>query len=73
LNTGHAYRTIADAMEVITTGKKGKYFNILERYHIYEISRENRHMDSAHIDTHNPIFETLRKITLYHLLGCAAV
>jgi hypothetical protein len=31
-------------MEIITTGKKGKDLNTLERYHIYEISRENLHI-----------------------------
>jgi hypothetical protein len=62
LNTGPAYGTIADTMEIITTGKKGKYFNTVERYHIYEISRENLHMNDSHIDTHNPILETMHKI-----------
>jgi hypothetical protein len=46
-------------MESITTRKKGKYLNTLERYHIYEISRENLHMNNTYIDTHNPIFEAL--------------
>jgi hypothetical protein len=48
LSTGHAYRTIADTMEIITAGKKGKYLNTLERYHIYEISREDLHMNDAY-------------------------
>jgi hypothetical protein len=42
LNTGHAYGTIADTMEMITTGKKGKYFNTLERYHIVTCSGGTR-------------------------------
>jgi hypothetical protein len=41
LNTGHTYRTTADTMEIITIGRKGKYLNTLEKYHVYEISREN--------------------------------
>jgi hypothetical protein len=57
LNTGHAYGTITDTMEIITTGR-----NTLERYHIYEISRENLHMNDTHIDTHQPIFQTLHEI-----------
>jgi hypothetical protein len=44
LNTGHAFGTIMDTMDIITTGRKGKYFNTLERYHIYKISRENLHI-----------------------------
>jgi hypothetical protein len=51
LSTGHAYRTITDTMEIVTTGRKGKYLNTLERYHIYEISKENLHMKDTHIDT----------------------
>jgi hypothetical protein len=62
LDTGHTYGTIADTMEIITTGRKGKYFNTLEKYRIYEISRGNLHMNDIHIDTHNPIFEALHEI-----------
>jgi hypothetical protein len=32
LNTGHTYGTIADTMEIITTRRKGKYFNTLEKF-----------------------------------------
>jgi hypothetical protein len=62
LNTGHAYGTITVTMEIITTGRQGKYLNTLESYHIYEISRENLHMNDTHIDTHNSIFEALHEI-----------
>jgi hypothetical protein len=62
LNTGHAYGTMTDTMDVITTGRKGKHLNTLERYHIYKTSRENLHMNDTHIDTHNPIFEALQEI-----------
>jgi hypothetical protein len=31
LNTGHTYGTIEDTMEIITTGRKGKYLNTLEK------------------------------------------
>jgi hypothetical protein len=62
LNAGHAYGTIADTMEIITTGKERKYFNTLERYHISESSRENLHKNDTHIDTHKLIFKTLHEI-----------
>jgi hypothetical protein len=39
MNTGHAYGTIADTTEIIT-GRKEKYLNTLERYHIHKISRK---------------------------------
>jgi hypothetical protein len=32
--------TITDTMEIITTGRKGKRLNTLEKYHIYEISKK---------------------------------
>jgi hypothetical protein len=62
LNTEHAYGTIEDTMEIITIGRKGKYLNSLEKYHIYKVSRENLHMNDTSIDAHNPIFEELHKI-----------
>jgi hypothetical protein len=34
-NTGHAYGSIADAMKVLKTERKGKHLNTLEKYHIY--------------------------------------
>jgi hypothetical protein len=46
-------------MEIIKTERKGWYFNTLERYYIYEISKDNLHMNDTNIDTHNPIFKSL--------------
>jgi hypothetical protein len=43
-------------MDIITTGRKGKYLNTLERYHIYEINKENLHMNDTHIDTHTLLY-----------------
>jgi hypothetical protein len=57
LNTGHIYGIIADTM-IIITWRKRKYFNTLEKYHIYESSRDNLHMN----DTHNTIIEALHEI-----------
>jgi hypothetical protein len=61
LNTRHTYRTITDTMEIIT-GRKGRYLNTLERYYIYEIYKNNFHMNDTNIDVHNPIFKALHKI-----------
>jgi hypothetical protein len=49
-------------MEVIWTGRKGRYLNSLERYCIYKIRRNNFHMKNAYIDTYNPIFQTLHEL-----------
>jgi hypothetical protein len=62
LNTGHTYGTIRDTVDVITKGRKEKHLNILERYHIYRISKDNLHMNDKNINTHNPIFETLHEL-----------
>jgi hypothetical protein len=47
-------------MDVIRTGRKGRYLNTLEKYHIYKISRKNLHM--IHIEAHNPIFLTAQEL-----------
>jgi hypothetical protein len=62
LDIGNTYGTVQDTMEIITLAKKGKYLNALERYHIYKVSRDNLSMNDSHIDTYNPIFETLYRI-----------
>jgi hypothetical protein len=62
LNTGHTYGIITDTMDIIRTGGKGRYLNTLEKYHIYKISRNNLHMNDTHIDTHNPIFQTVHEL-----------
>jgi hypothetical protein len=46
-------------MEIIRTGKKGRYLNTLENYYIYEIFKDNLHMNDTNIDIQNPIFEAL--------------
>jgi hypothetical protein len=61
LNTGYKYGTITDAMAIIITYKKG---NILEKYHIYKISKNNLHMNDTIINTHDPIFRTLQEMNI---------
>jgi hypothetical protein len=62
LNTGHTYGTIADTMDILRMGRKGRHLNTLEKYCIYKISRKNLHMNDTHIDTYNPIFQTLHEL-----------
>jgi hypothetical protein len=54
----HTYGTINDTIDIIWKGKKGKHLNILTKYHIHKIGRNNFHMN----DTYNPIFETLHDL-----------
>jgi hypothetical protein len=62
LNTGHTYSPIPNTMEIITTGKKGKHLNILERYYIYKTNKENIQMNDTHIETYNPIFQAIHEL-----------
>jgi hypothetical protein len=39
-----------------------RHLNILEKYHIYKVGRNNLHMNDTHIETHNPIFQIVHKI-----------
>jgi hypothetical protein len=70
LNTRHTYGTITYSMEIITTGRKEKHLNTSEKYHIYEVSKKNLHMNDTNIDTYSPIFEelynTITFLTLPH-------
>jgi hypothetical protein len=61
LNIGHTYGTIADTMNIIRAGRKGRHLNTLEKYYIYKTSRNNLHMNDTYIDTHNPTFQTLHE------------
>jgi hypothetical protein len=62
LNSGYTYGTIFDTVDIITTGRKGKYLNTLETYHIYRISNKNLHMNGISIDTYNSTFEILQEL-----------
>jgi hypothetical protein len=62
LNTGHAYGAIYDVMEIMEMGKKGKYLNTLEKYHIYRTSKENMHLNDISTEVYNPIYEELKYI-----------
>jgi hypothetical protein len=62
LNTGHTYGKITDTIEIIKTERKGRYLNTLERHYIYEIGKDNLHMNDTNIDVHNPIFKALHGI-----------
>jgi hypothetical protein len=62
LSLGHAYGPITDTMEIITTGKKGKHLNTLERYYIYKTNKENILMNDTHTETYNPIFQAIHEL-----------
>jgi hypothetical protein len=53
---------MADIMDIIKTGKKGKHLNTLKKYHIYRISKDNLLMNDTYNDRFKPIFKTLREL-----------
>jgi hypothetical protein len=63
LNTDHTYGSITDTMDVIGTGRKGRYLKTIENYSIYKIFRNNLYMNDTHIDT-NPYFKQYMKFTI---------
>jgi precorrin-6B methylase 2 len=64
LNTGYKYGTISDTIrvDIIRTEKKGKHLNTLEKYHNYLSKKDNLQINETHIDTFNPILETLYEL-----------
>jgi hypothetical protein len=62
LNAGHSYSKITDTMDVIRIGRKSRHLNTLERYQIYEVYKNNLHMNDVHIEAHNPIFQTVHEL-----------
>jgi hypothetical protein len=63
LSTGREYGTITDTMNIVRTQRQGTHLNTLEKYHIYEISKNNLQKNDTDIDTHNPTFRALQKRT----------
>jgi hypothetical protein len=49
-------------MDITETGIKGKHVHSLEKNHVYPTNKNNLHMNDMHIDTWNPIYETLQQI-----------
>jgi hypothetical protein len=67
LNTGHAYGTMEENMDVVRIGRKGQYLNTLEKYYIYKISREKLHMNDTNIENTIPYLKNYKKFTTHPL------
>jgi hypothetical protein len=62
LDTGHAYGTINEIMEVVKIQEKGKHLKTLEKYHIYlYINKESNLIITAQ----TPTTQFLRKYTTF--------
>jgi hypothetical protein len=59
VDTTHEYRTIDQTMEILHIGKKGRALDTYERFHIYEISKQNMQLNDNFMETFNPIYDTI--------------
>jgi hypothetical protein len=46
-------------MEILHIGKKGRVLDIHERFHIYEISKQNIQLNDNFPETFNPIYDAI--------------
>jgi hypothetical protein len=59
LETGHAYGTIKDTLNILHYEKKGPLMNTLERFHIHKLTKDGLQLNDTYADTHNPIFDLI--------------
>jgi hypothetical protein len=55
-----AYGTMENTMDILHIERKGPMINTWERYHIYNLYKENLHINDTYTDTHNSIFNVIR-------------
>jgi hypothetical protein len=59
LNTGYAYGSIENTMEILNVQEKDNYLNILEKFHIYKAKKTGGLLSDNYTDTYNPFFELM--------------
>jgi hypothetical protein len=59
LDTGHEYETIEKTMKILHIEKKGQMLDTYERFHIYEISKQNLQLNDNYAEIYNPIYNTI--------------
>jgi hypothetical protein len=57
----HNYDTAEEIIKILHVEKKGRMLNVLEGYHIYELTKQKLQMNEASTDHYNPIYEILQK------------
>jgi hypothetical protein len=65
VDTTHKYGTINQTMEILHIAKKGRALDTYEKFHIYEISKQNMQLNDNLIETYNPIYDVI--IAAYQL------
>jgi hypothetical protein len=61
LNTGHAYGCIEDIMKILHTISKGAHMNTLEKFHIYEMTKQGMQLNYTFMDIDQSHFQYLNK------------
>jgi hypothetical protein len=46
-------------MDILQIKKKGPLMNTLEQFHIYNLWKENLHINDIYTDIYNPIFSVI--------------
>jgi hypothetical protein len=59
IEAGHEYDTIEKIMKILHTEEKSQIFNTYERFHIYEISKQNMQLNDTFTETYNPIYDMI--------------
>jgi hypothetical protein len=55
LDTAHEYETMEKAKKIVHIEKKGQVLDTYERFHMFEISKQNIHLNDNFAETYNPI------------------
>lgn len=50
-------------MDVIRIERKNRYLNVLEKYYLYKIYRNNLHMKDVPMETHYLVFQTVHELS----------
>jgi hypothetical protein len=61
LDTIHNYDTVEKTMQILQIEKKGRMLNVLESYHIYELTKQKLQMNEALTDNYNLIYIMIKE------------
>jgi hypothetical protein len=64
LNTGHAYNTINETMDILKIIKNKRHRDTIEKYYIYQNYKQNLCLNDNSIELNNPIFKALQYLDL---------
>jgi hypothetical protein len=59
LKTGYTYGPINKIMKILHIEKKSQNLNTLEKFEIYKLTKNKRHLNDVHRSTINPIFDII--------------